>query len=148
MPSKKCCETVLDITAKRNRKCKLYRHFREYCYIHSQVIFEGCATLIQRVWRGVYVRKKLKNLFYNLPSELQSHVVKYVRKDHYMEKQWIPSVLKIYKNRLFKYHALKKDLYLLYDNHELDARRITIYIYELFKKEKYTQSLIDAFTGN
>ena len=147
MPSKKCCETVFDITAKRNRKCKLYRHFREYCYIHSQAIFKGSATRIQSVWRGVYARKKLKNLFYNLPSELQSHVVKYVRKDHYMEKQWIPSVLKIYKNRLFHYHVLKISVTLLYRIHELNANEYNDYMFEIFKKEKYTQSLIDIFTG-
>jgi len=146
MPSKKCCETVFDITTKRTRKCKLYRHFREYCYIHAQVIFKDCAILIQRIWRGFYTRKKMKNLFYNLPSEPQSHVMKYVRTDHYIEKQWIPSVLKIYKNRLFKCHALKKDLYLLYDNHELDANELQLHIYEIFKREKQVHFMIDAFT--
>ena len=148
MPSKKCCETVFDITTKRNRKCKLYRHFREYCYIHSEVIFKNYTILVQRIWRGFYTRKKLKNLFYNLPSELQSHVVKYVRKDHYMEKHWIPSVLKIYKNRIFQYHSHKKNLILLYRNHELDVNEFNDYMFQIFKKEKYTQSLIDAFTDN
>ena len=88
----------------------------------------------------------MKNLFYNLPSELQSHIMKYVRTDHYIEKQWIPSVLKIYKNRLFKYHAIKKDLYLLYYNHNLDLDELKLHIYEIFKREKQVHSMIDAFT--
>jgi len=148
MNSKKCCETVFDIATKRDRKCKLYRHFREYCYIHSRVFFNNAAILVQRIWYGFYIRKKLKNLFYNLPLELQSHVVKYVRTDHYMEKKWIPSVLKIYKNRLFHCHVLKKDLYTLYTNHGLNVIEFQFNMCKIFKKEIYTYRMIDAFTDN
>lgn len=109
-------------------------------------MFKDCAIPIQRIWRGFYTRKKMKNLFYNLPSELQSHVMKYVRTDHYIEKQWIPSVLQIYKNRLFLCHALKKDLYFLYDNHEIGAGELQRQILKILKKEKQVHFMIDAFT--
>ena len=124
MPSKKCCETIFDITTK----------------------VKDCAILIQRIWTGFYTRKKLKNLFYNLPSELQSHVMKYVRADHYIEKQWIPSVLKIYINRLVKYHTLKTYLCFRYDNHELDTDEFQLHIDEIFKKEEQVYFMIDAFS--
>lgn len=148
MSSKKCCETVFDITTKRSRKCKLYKHFREYCYIHAQVIYKKCAIVIQKIWRGFYARKKLENLFYNLPRELQSHVMKYVRNDHYIEKHWIPSVLKIYKNRLFQCHTLKKDLNFLYASHNIDGGEYQQHLYYLLRKEKNIHRMIDAFTDN
>lgn len=147
MPSKKCCEFVFDITTKRNRKCKLYRHFRDYCYIHSQIFYKDAATLVQRIWRGFYARKKMKNLFYNLPQELQSQVLKYVRTDHNIEKRWIPSVIKVYKNRIFYCHTVKKDLNDLLNNHMIDVNEFQDYMYEIFKKERQAQLMIDAFTG-
>lgn len=110
MASNKCCATVFDITTKRNRKCKLHKHFRDYCYIHSRKLYENVAITIQRIWRGYKKRTKLKTLFYNLPEEIQFEVLNYVRHDHYMEKIWIPSMCKVYKNRLDLFYKLQKQI--------------------------------------
>ena len=147
MQSKKCCESVIDITTKRTRKCKLYRHFHNYCYIHAQKVFKSSVTLIQKIWRGYYIRKKLKNLFFNLPLELQSHIMKFVRKDHYIEKKWIPSVLKIYKNRLFTYHVIKKNVFTLFNNTEIDVDDYASEMVLISNKEKATHEMIDFYTG-
>lgn len=146
MAHKKCCETVFDTITKRNRKCKLNRHFREYCYIHAQISFKDYTTLIQRIWRGFYTRKKIKTLFYNLPRELQYHVMKYVRIDHYIEKHWIPSILKVYKNRLFQGDALKKDLFNLYDTGHINENEYYDSMYKLVMQQKQVQIMIDTFT--
>jgi len=53
------------------------------------------------MWRGFQKRTKLKNLFYKLPKELQISVVRYIRQDYYIQHTWIPSVRKIYQNRIF-----------------------------------------------
>lgn len=146
MTYNKCCETVVDNTTKRNRRCKLYRHFREYCYIHSQIFFKDYTMIIQRIWRGFYARKKMKNLFYNLPRELQIHVMKYVRTDHNIEKKWIPSVLKIYKKRLFQCHDDKKDLVNLLNNHMIQLNEFQYNMNNIFLTEKYIHLMINFYT--
>ena len=146
MPTKTCCESVFDITKKRSRKCKLYPYFREYCYVHATKRFKGCI-LIQKIWRGYFSRKKLKNLFYNLPGDLQLHVMKYVRVDHYIEKKWIPSVLKIYKNRIFNLHNLKKDLSELFSSYNINHEEYRTSLYTIYKNERHNRYMIDLLTG-
>ena len=80
--------------------------------------------------------------------DLQSHVMEYVRKDYYIEKRWIPSVLKIYKNRLFQCHSIKKDLSTLYTIHQIDENELEYYMCEIYRKENYTRLMIDAFIDN
>ena len=147
MTLKKCCESVFDITTKRIRKCKLNRHFHEYCYIHVNVLFKKCATNIQKNWRGFYCRKKLNNLFYNLPQDLQCHVMKYVRKDHYLEKKWIPSIINVYKKRICYYDSLDQGLRNLYINREIGLTEYRNNILPVLKEKKYNIEMYLKFTG-
>ena len=121
MPSTRCSAFVFDITTKRDRKCKLHRHFQNVCYIHAQRLYKESVTTIQRVWRGYQKRTKLDNLFYGLPRELQLNIVKYVRRDFYMEKKWIPSVRDVYITRIINYHSEVNRLKLLFGGMTLSA---------------------------
>jgi len=147
MPSYRCCHDVFDITTKRTRKCKLHKHFRNYCYIHSTLIFYNTAEIIQKFWRGFYARKKLNNLFYNLPRELQFHVMKYVREDHYIEKKWIPSVVKIYKNRLSINKYIEKNLDLSYTNYMISELEYDSYSHQNNLSQDINRSMIATFTN-
>jgi len=139
----RCSESVVDTLTKRTRKCKLRCHFRNVCYIHAQTLYNDYATVIQRIWKGFQKRKKLKNLFYDLPKDLQENVMKYVRQDHYIEKKWIPSVRKIYQNRLFNVHALRKDLYMLVNNHEIAEDEYYYQLYLLISRERSSKHMLD-----
>ena len=133
MPSNRCSEFVIDNNTNRIRRCKLHCHFHGVCYIHARELYRDSATTIQKMWRGFKKRTKLQNLYYELPKELQTYVMRYVREDHYIEKKWIPSVRKVYKNRLCHYHSLCADLHLLIGNFEITENE---YYEELFRVKK------------
>lgn len=95
------------------------------------------------MWRGFQKRTKLKNLYYELPTELQMNIMRYVREDHYIEKKWIPSVLKIYKNRLFHYHTIKKNLGSQFVIFEIDRDEYSHHMCDLLTLERAVQSKID-----
>lgn len=143
MQSNRCSEIVLDKTTKRTRRCKLHCHFRGICYIHAQSLYKNSATTIQRIWRGFQKRSKLNILFYNLPKELQMNVMRYVREDHCIEKKWIPSVRKIYKNRLCEYHTIKKNLKIQFSAFEMDIGEYSRHMYSIFILELEARSKLD-----
>lgn len=143
MPSTPCSKFVIDNITKRTRKCKLRCHFREVCYIHAQQIYKDSAIIIQKIWRGFQKRTKLKNLYYDLPKELQMNVMRYVREDHYIEKKWVPSVRKIYKNRLFDYHAIKKYFKEQYALFEIDNDEYCHHMYAIYRLEHEAKSKLD-----
>lgn len=95
------------------------------------------------MWRGFQKRTKLKNLYYELPKELQMNVMRYVREDHYIEKKWIPSVREVYKNRLFHYHAIKKDLAGQLTMFQIDRDEYSHHMCALFTLERAAQSKLD-----
>jgi len=104
MPLNRCSAFVFDITTKRDRKCKLTKYFQGVCYVHARIIYRYSVTMIQRVWRGFHKRTKLNNLFFNTPRDIQMHILRYVREDFNIEKKWIPSVQRIYQNRIISFH--------------------------------------------
>ena len=69
--------------------------------------------------------------------------MRYVREDHYIEKKWIPSVRKVYKNRLFHYHVLKKDLASQLATFQIDKDLYGKLMYALFTLERSALSKLD-----
>ncbi len=80
--------------SRRYRCCKNKIKFGKFCFIHLQ-IHSDIITFIQRMYRGYYIRRKLKNIYYNLPCDLQKKILYYVNKDVY----YMNSVKKIIYNR-------------------------------------------------
>lgn len=69
--------------------------------------------------------------------------MRYVREDHYIEKKWVPSVRKIYKNRLFDYHAIKKYFKEQYALFEIDNDEYCHHMYAIYRLEHEAKSKLD-----
>ena len=99
----RCCELVFDRTTKRKRKCKLTQYYDSFCYHHTNKLFRVPITMIQSLWRGYYLRKKINKLLIPLPREIQDIVLHYVRYDYNLAKYLYPIYNKIYKCIYFKH---------------------------------------------
>lgn len=145
MSSKKCSAFIIDAKTKRNRRCKQNCYISDVCYIHSKGIRSDAAIVIQRFWQGFIKRTKLNNLFYKLPRELQLNVLRYIRYDHYIEKKWIPSVLKVYKNRLYEYVAQRTDLDRRYDAREINLSEFSDQLEVNYELSNIVHDKLDMF---
>tara|TARA_Y100000591_G_C21738013_1_gene647755 strand:+ start:398 stop:1081 length:684 start_codon:yes stop_codon:yes gene_type:complete len=84
MPNRCQCKTLSKHVCKNKNKF-IIQNLR-FCTIHAQYYFNKLTIKIQSIYKGYKTRKKLKNLFYNLPLELQKLVVKHMRELHYIQK--------------------------------------------------------------
>ena len=73
--------------------------------------------------------------------------MKYVREDHYIEKKWIPSVVKIYKNRLSINKYIEKNLDLSYTNYLISELEYDSYSHQNNLSQDINRSMIATFTG-
>ena len=51
-----------------------------YCFIHSKKIYNEYAIYIQKIYRSFYIRKKIKNLFINLPYDIRIKILFYIKR--------------------------------------------------------------------
>jgi hypothetical protein len=145
MPSMRCSAFVIDSKTKHKRQCKLYSHVHGLCYKHASNIRNNAAIIIQRIWIGFHTRTKLKNIYYKLPKELQMNIVRYIREDHYIEKKWIPSVIKVYKNRLHRYIVMTDELHEKREANEINALDYSYGLDDLFTLRDEVHSKLDMF---
>lgn len=92
---------VYDSFTKRYRYCKKNKVFGEYCLCHNKMLFEKSTIKIQSVYKGFYIRKKLK-IYYNLPRDLQRKIIWHVNTDIY-QRHFNSSIFKLIKNRYTKF---------------------------------------------
>ena len=92
-----------------NRRCKLSgKGFniqnKNYCYTHATMLFAKSANIIKKVFVGFLVRKKLKNIFYLLPHDLQRKIIGYNREPYLLKQYHYKPIQRIldkrYKNDL------------------------------------------------
>lgn len=57
-----------------------------YCKNHSLLFFNKSIIKIQKIYRAFIIRKKLKNIFYNLPQEIQHKILFFVNENIYIRK--------------------------------------------------------------
>ena len=100
-----------------NRRCKLSgKGFniqnKNYCYIHATMLFAKSANIIKKVFVGFLVRKKLKNIFYLLPDDLQRKIIGYNREPHLLKQYHYKPIQRILNKRFEK-----QMLYQKYDLH-------------------------------
>jgi len=90
MTKNKCACKVQIYGLTRNRSCKgaVYININNinYCWSHAKKNLGSSAIIIQSVTRGMICRKKIKNLFINLPDEIKNIVLFYIRQDYYYKK--------------------------------------------------------------
>ena len=80
---------------------------KHICLHHFNIIYKKYLLKIQKIYKGYIVRKKLNNLFYNLPKDIQNIVLYYIRLPIYY-KRYYKSIEKIiYKNCMQLYYQTK-----------------------------------------
>lgn len=71
-------------------KCKNKKIFfiknNYYCKNHCTFIFNKNIIKIQKIYRGYYIRKKLKKIYYKLPEDLQKKILFFVNENIYIKK--------------------------------------------------------------
>lgn len=78
-------------------KCRLYNCKKDfflnikninYCKNHTILYFNKYILIIQKYFKGFLCRKKLKNLFYNLPDDIQKKVLYFINKSIYQKRYY------------------------------------------------------------
>lgn len=97
---------VWDSNTRRYRTCKNKRFFTCYCVYHSRQKYNKYIIKIQSLYKGYYIRKKLK-IYYKLPRDLQRKIIWHVNTNLYV-KQFNSSISKIiYKRSKIFYNIFK-----------------------------------------
>ena len=92
---------IWDPHEKKIRQCKLNKVFNDFCTCHCKTIYNKYVFKIQAVYKGYYVRKKLK-LYYKLPRDIQRKIIWHMNKDIYL-RHFNSSIFKLIKNRYKKF---------------------------------------------
>lgn len=88
----RCHVFVTDSGTLRPRYCKYKAKFllanSSYCHIHGAIYFNKYCIKIQSIWKGYKTRKKLKNLFLNLPRDIQRIIIYKISEDQYFNNYY------------------------------------------------------------
>jgi len=96
-----------------HKRCKCKSLYTNFCYTHAKKYYLGIIIKIQSSWRSYLTRKKIKNLFINLPHELQNLVLYFMREDHRIS-QLHKSYITIYNNKICRMNLCLSELYYHY----------------------------------
>ena len=113
MPTNYRCKynNIWDSTTRRYRNCKNKKCHGNFCMIHYKLMYTEYAIMIQKMYKGYYIRKKLK-IYYNLPRDLQRKIIWHVNSDLYL-RNYNSRVSKIiyrrYKEFNYKYMSIEYD---------------------------------------
>lgn len=120
MPTNYRCKynNIWDSTTRRYRNCKNKKCHGNFCTTHYKLMYTEYAIMIQKMYKGYYIRKKLK-IYYNLPRDLQRKIIWHVNSDLYL-RNYNSSVSKIihrrYKEFYDKYFSIRQDNINIYIN--------------------------------
>jgi len=139
MPANYRCKykNIWDSTTRRYRCCKNKRHYGNFCIIHYKLLYTKHAIIIQKMYKGYYIRKKLK-IYYNLPRDLQIKIIWHINSGLYL-RNYNSSVSNIicrrYKEFYNKYTVDYNSV--IYTNTEIFTRFYTDLISLLKLSNKY-----------
>ena len=112
MPKQYCSEFVIS-NRKYHPKCKNSVTFNfpkgNYCWIHANKLFKKYAVNIQKIYRAYNIHKTLKNIYYNLPRDIQKNILYFVREQYYTKK-YNTSIIKILVNKLGNFKEYQYNL--------------------------------------
>jgi len=100
---RRCDCYVLDVFTHRKRKCKLTSRFyykQNYCFLHAKKWLTNYAIIIQKYYARYRVNKKLDNLFFPLPRDLQRRVLFYIREPYLLQKYHYDPIENIVINKM------------------------------------------------
>jgi hypothetical protein len=70
----------------KNRNCRKYKMFcinnNPLCYNHCFLLYNKFVLTIQRMYKGYKCRRYLKNIFYNLPRDVQLIILDKINKNY------------------------------------------------------------------
>ena len=111
---------------------------KRICNFHYWYYHNIYSIIIQKYYKGYKQRKLIKNIYINLPIDLQKHIIYFIRQDHYYKRY------KLIINKIIepKLSTLISELYNLWynDNQNLFSIYLSnninyvINTYELYKK--------------
>lgn len=96
-----------------NKRCRCKVLYDNFCYIHMRIYHIESIVKIQSTWRSYITRRKIKNLYINLPYELQNLVLYFMREDHRVS-QINKTYINIYNNKICKLNLSLSELYYQY----------------------------------
>ena len=134
MAKSKCICKVNILGSNRTRACKgtinINLYNKNYCWSHAKQCLGYWVTIIQSTARSMICRKKLKNLYINLPDEIKNIVLFYLRQDFYYIK-YKKFCTKIIENKVNKVDNLLTEVLHQYIDRE-DFIKFLSNIYNLF----------------
>ena len=137
MPIKeKCCHKVSIYNTNKFRSCKsstfITINNKKYCWSHSNMIYRKSSEKIQSTFRSYICRKKIKNLFIDLPIEIKNIICYYIREEYYYTC-YINKCTNILNNKINK---INLDIINIYNNNNIEYQTKIIndllIIYNLF----------------
>ena len=96
-----------------NKRCKCKFLYNSLCYTHFKKYNINSIIKIQSVWRSFLTRKKINNLFINLPHELQNLVLYFIREDYRISRLH-KSYIAIYNKKINIMNLRLSELYFHY----------------------------------
>ena len=102
-PNYRCKYTnIWDSITRRYRNCKNKKCHDNFCTTHFKLLYTKHAIIIQKMYKGYYIRKKLK-IYYNLPRDLQRKIIWHINTDLYL-RNYNSSVSKIIYRRYNEFY--------------------------------------------
>ena len=79
-----CVATTTGLKCKLKTKNKYNNQY--ICHVHATILFTDTAIFIQKMYIGYKTRRKLKNIFVKLPTDLQKMILWYMRRPLYIKR--------------------------------------------------------------
>lgn len=134
----RCCSLTV-----KNKRCSNKKYKEDICYIHYKNKCNKFVIMIQKIWNSFRCRKKLKNLYYNLPIEIKDRVLYYMRYNHNIIYKFLPVYNTIIRSKL---HNLSIDLYIRKRNLQYCSNEVYDKIMKFIEeKTKLYYNLKDEF---
>lgn len=83
-----------------NNNCIIIIKNKYICLKHFNMNYKKYLLKIQKIYKGYIVRKKLKNIFYILPRDIQNKILYYIRLPIYY-KRYYKKIEKIIYNKCY-----------------------------------------------
>lgn len=124
----KCCERTNSKTkykplCKKSSSIEIANQY--YCWIHAKKKFSQFCTIIQKIYRGHYYRRKLQRLFINLPHDCQQIVLFHLKRSVYYDLyiRTIQNILtKKYNEYMNIWHSIRN--YYYHQDHIINLKHI------------------------
>jgi len=123
MPSNRCQCKVQNKFTKQLRLCLNNKKIMNFCHIHSEINYTKYVVKIQSIYKGYYIRKKLK-IYYKLPTDIQRKIIWHMNNTLYV-KHFHSSVSKLIYKKLddfvLKYNYNMLNVFTLENDTQLNS---------------------------